>query len=146
MKEAIKKALYYTSDIPSYLEKSIITFDYSSENINNLYSEYILSIDARTNFGDSNSVCYQILKNLPYCYSDLLLSQLDSIFIVDKYDRSIRLRNVDLEGQIQKVAIIRLDSVKGELKSSGNSWLLMTGLLGITAVGTYFGYNYINYD
>ena len=137
MRNAIEKAIYYSNTVPSYLEESEIIFYYDAKDIKNLCNNYILSIDAKSIFGDENSISYNIIKTLPDCYNKLLLSQLDSILIVDKFDRSIRLINKDISDQIHKIAIIRIDSVKSSIKESWSKWWLLP-LAGLTAGGVYW--------
>lgn len=144
MEKAIENAIYYSDVFPPYLENSICTYSYDSQNIKHLSEQYLETIDTKIYFGDVNSTCYQILKTLPYCYKNLLLNKIDSVYIVDKYDKSIRIYNTENEDSIEKIAIIRIDSVKSELKTSWSSWFLLTGLLGLTAGGAYFGSSYIN--
>ncbi len=149
MKKAIENAIYYSDTIPTYLENSVAEFFYDSQNIEELKSHYISSIDAKMSFGAENSACYNIIKSIPSCYDNLLLSQLNSILLVDKYDKSIRLINSDKyddSDEINKIAIIRIDSVMCGIKKSWSKWLLLPGFVVLSLGGVYLGHNYYDYD
>lgn len=108
MKEAISKSIYYSSSSSYSL---IATFTYSDP-----YEFASIMQDLRTNlalrnfFGEKNIV-YDICQNIHY--TDLLMEQLDGLYIVTRRDNAIRI--VKKDATSDNYGIIKIDSVISEL-------------------------------
>ena len=134
MKTAIEQSIYYSSNVPYYLNSSVVEFYYEDKNsLSDIIKYFDLSIDIKTVF--KSPIIRDIVKVLPQCWESCLLEQIDCIFIIDRYDRNIKISNG--HEKTEKIAIIRLDSVKCEFKSGSRwgKWVLIGGLF--SAIGIW---------
>jgi len=148
MRSAIENAIYYSKFIPSYLQTPIVSFNYNSDldSFNLIREEFKNCIDVKELFGEDMNMCIQILEELSNSFNHLLLGNISSIYIVNRKDFAIELKNRDYEYDEEniRVAILKIDSIKTEYKpSSWKKWMLGLGILSTIPVG-YIAANHYN--
>jgi len=148
MRSAIENAIYYSKFIPSYLQTPIASFNYNSElnSFNLIREEFKNCIDVKELFGEDMNMCIKILEELSNSFNDLLLGNISTIYIVNRKDFTIELKNRDYEYDEEniRVAILKIDSIKTEYKPpSWKKWIWGLGILSTIPVG-YIAANHYN--
>jgi hypothetical protein len=86
------------------------------------------NIQIRNLFGNQDNICYEICDCIAKCYNDLLIDQLESVFIVTRHDNAIKLsrkasgsvedKNIQDKRNNNSSIIIKIDGVLAEINIS----------------------------
>jgi len=129
LSHALPRATYYfQGNDDSYLKYNIVRelmYDGTKENLSSIVNTFENDIKIRTIFGH-NDIHYKITNAIAKNYDKLLLSQVDVILIVTRYDQAIKIVKKPTENDETKydmnIAVIKLDSVIAELNLNSSNY------------------------